>query len=328
MSSHETHGSGSPPTIGISVVSPVYGCEACLEDLTDRVEQALRPFGKSFELIFVEDRGPDDSWQRICELASTRPWLKGLRMSRNFGQHYAIAAGIEKSSGDVVVVMDCDLQDVPEEIPKLLSVLEVNPEVSVVFGQRIDRFDTPGKRLFSWAFFQLLSWLTGARHDHSSANFGAFRRKVITTINSMPERVRCFPLMVKWTGFPSTYVPVRHDRRAAGQSGYDFLKTFGLAVDIVLSYSDKPLRLVVGMGITFGLAAFAMVILSVIWYLNGNIQVAGFTSLIASIWLVGGVTISCLGVVGLYVGKLFSDMKGRPYYIIDETVGCAAGERE
>lgn len=306
----------SAARIALSVVSPVYGCKACLEELVDRIGLALGPSGKTFEVLLVDDHSPDGAWPRIVELASTRPWLRGLRLSRNFGQHYAIAAGIEQSRGDAVVVMDCDLQDPPEEIPSLVERL--SDGVDVVFAQRTERKDSALKRFFSWAFFRLLSWLTGVKQDHTTANFGAYSRKVIDVVNGMPERDRCFPLMVKWTGFTTVYVPVSHAARIEGSSGYNFAKLLRLALEIVLSYSDKPLRLVVKVGLVFAAIAFGMVGWTVFRFFEGDTQVAGFTSIIASIWLVGGVVISCLGILGLYLGRLFIDAKRRPYYLISE----------
>lgn len=314
MSSPSTHTRHTPD---VSVISPVYGCKGCLENLVDRIATALLTAGKnSFEVILVDDASPDDAWGRILELSESRPWIRGIRLSRNFGQHYAIAAGIENAAGQQIVVMDCDLQDVPEEIPTLLAGLEKGADI--VFAQRIDRQDRKLKRLGSWTFFRLLSWLTDVEQDHTTANFGAFNRKVIDTINSMPERERCFPLMVKWSGFKRTSIPVSHAPRTEGKSTYNFRKLLRLGTNIVLSYSDKPLRLVVRLGIIFSFLAFLMVTLSIFRFIRGDIQLAGFTSIVASIWLVGGVTIFCLGIVGLYVGKQFNDSKARPYYIISE----------
>lgn len=302
----------------VSVVSPVYGCQHCLEDLVDRIAMTLKPRKEAFEVILVDDASPDDSWVRIVELAQRRPWLQGIRLARNFGQHYAISAGLEHARGDVVVVMDCDLQDVPEEIPRLIDAL--GNGVEAVFAQRSERQDNWLKRFGSWAFFRLLSWLTGVQQDHATANFGAYSRKVINAVNAMPERERCFPLMVKWTGFHSVSMPSRHASRAHGGSTYSFNRLFHLAIGIVLSYSDKPLRLVVRIGLIFSGIAFAMAVFSVIRYLRGETQVAGFTSVIASIWLLGGITIFCMGILGLYLGRLFVDAKGRPYYVIAEHI--------
>lgn len=300
----------------ISVISPIYGCAGCLEDLADRVSSCLRSNGYAFELILVDDCSPDGAWARITELAKLHPFLKAIRLSRNFGQHYAIAAGIEKAKGDIVVVMDCDMQDPPEEIPKLVKAVENGAEAA--FAQRVDRQDRILKRLGSWAFFRMLSWLTDVRQDHTTANFGAFSRKVIRAINAMPERNRCFPLMIKWTGFKAEFVPVPHQARTIGKSGYSLKKLIRLATDIVLSYSDKPLRLVIRLGLLFALMAFFMVGWTLFRYIHGDTQVAGFTSIIASIWLVGGVSISCMGILGLYIGRLFVDSKRRPYYLIAE----------
>lgn len=306
-------------TPAVSIVSPVYGCKGCLEELVDRVSAAMVATGHAFEVVLVDDASPDNAWARIRELAASRPWLRGLRLARNFGQHYAIAAGIEHARGAAVVVMDCDLQDVPEEIPKLLQALDGGVEVA--FAQRVQRRDTWSKRLGSWAFFRLLSWLTGVPQDHTTANFGAYTRAVIDAINAMPERERCFPLMVKWTGFRSVSIPVEHADRSAGRSSYSFGQLLRLATGIILSYSDKPLRLVVRLGLAFSALAFGMVVLSIYRLLNGDVEVAGFTSIVASIWLVGGASIFCLGILGLYLGRMFVDAKGRPYYLISEQVG-------
>lgn len=311
-----------PPVPGLlTVVSPVYGCRNCLEELTTRVRQAVASTGLALEIILVDDASPDHSWERIRELASHCPDVRGLRLSRNFGQHYAIAAGIEHARGEFVAVMDCDLQDLPEELPRLLEVARQGHDV--VFAQREGRRDPPLKRLGSFLFFRMLSYLTGVQQDHSTANFGVFNRKVIDTVNLMPETDRCFPLMVKWAGFDTVCLPVQHAERAEGRSGYTFRKLVRLGLGIVLSYSDKPLRLVVKAGLAFSGVAMLIVLLSLYRYSVGDVEVAGFTSIIASIWLLGGMTILCLGVTGLYLGRLFNDTKGRPYYIVAEQTSTA-----
>lgn len=302
----------------ISVVVPVYGCEACLEELVERLHRALRDRTKSIEIIMVDDASPDSSWRRIKELADRHHSVKGIQLSRNFGQHNAIAAGLEASTGARVVVMDCDLQDAPEEIPKLLAASDAGYEI--VFARRVSRHDSASKRLTSWLFAKVLAFLTNLPQDHSTANFGVFDRRVIDTLARMPERERCFPFMVRWMGFRSIAVPIEHAPRATGRSSYDFRKRLRLSISIILSYSDKPLRLVVKAGFLISLISLMIVAASVIQYFKGNTQVAGYTSIIASIWLLGGATVFCIGVVGLYVGHLFNDAKGRPYYLISRTV--------
>lgn len=306
---------GRAPDGLLSVVSPVYGCAGCLEDLVERVRAAVAPTGMALEIVLVDDASPDGAWTRILELARLHPDVRGLRLSRNFGQHYAIAAGIEHARGDWIAVMDCDLQDPPEELPRLLHAA---CERDVVFAQRLQRQDGAFKRFGSWAFYRMLGWLTEVDYDHSIGNFGVYSRKVIDTLNAMPERARFFPLMVKWTGYRSVSVPVAHAQRQQGRSSYSLRKLLRLGLDVVLSYSDKPLRLVVKLGLAFSLVSLCFVAYSVLRYLQGDIAVAGFTSVIASIWLIGSVTIFSIGVAGLYIGRLFNDTKRRPYYLLDE----------
>ncbi|MDC7807951.1 glycosyltransferase family 2 protein [Luteimonas sp BLCC-B24] len=304
--------------IELSVVAPVYGCKGCLEDLVDQIQTAVTSLEIPFEVILVDDASPDGAWLRIEELAANRPWLRGLRLSRNFGQHSAISAGIEQARGRWTVVMDCDLQDVPEEIPRLYRKA-LDAQIDVVFAQRVHRMDSPLKRLSSWGFFAVLGWLTGVPQDPSTANFGIFHRKVIDAVCAMPERDRSFPLMVRWAGFRTAKLPVRHQQRAEGESSYTLRRLLQLAMNIALGYSEKPLRLVAVTGIFCAFVAFVMVVISVWRWWDGDVGVAGFTSIIATIWLIGGLMMFSLGVVGLYVGQVFRNVQRRPYYIVAET---------
>lgn len=306
------------PPIELSVVAPVYGCKGCLEDLADRVRAAVAGMSLTFELILVDDASPDGAWARIEELAATRPWLKGLRLSRNFGQHSAISAGIEHARGRWTVVMDCDLQDVPAEIPALYRKA-VDDQFDVVFAQRMERQDTALKRISSRGFFAVLGWLTGVPQDPSTANFGIYHRKVIDAVCAMPERDRSFPLMVKWAGFHTAKLPVRHQQRTEGQSSYTLRRLLRLAMNIALGYSEKPLRMVASTGIVCSLIAFVIVAISLWRWWDGDIQVAGYASIIGAIWLIGGLTMFSLGVVGLYVGQVFRNVQKRPYYIVANT---------
>lgn len=310
----------------LSVVAPVYGCQGCLEDLVDQVQAAVGTIGVDFEMILVDDASPDGAWARIEELSRTRTWLRGLRLSRNFGQHSAISAGIEHANGRWTVVMDCDLQDAPSEIPALYR--KANQEdLDVVFAQRIERQDKPLKRLSSWSFFTLLGWLTGVPQDPTTANFGIYHRKVIQAVCQMPERDRSFPLMVKWAGFRTGKLPVQHQARAVGETSYTLRKLIKLSVNIALGYSEKPLRMVAGTGIACALVAFVLVGMSLLRWWDGDIEVAGYTSIIGSVWLIGGLVMFCLGVVGLYVGQVFRNVQHRPYYIIADAVNDAREAR-
>ncbi len=308
----------------ISVVSPVFGCEGCLEELCTRLQAALEKIGRSYEVILVSDGSPDLSWQRIAELAARDPHIIGIRLSRNFGQHCAISAGLERARGKWIAVLDCDLQDQPEAIPALHA--KAIEGYDLVFAQRVERQDSWAKRLFSWMFYRLLSYMTKTNCDPRTANFGIFSARAIAMVNTMPERSRCFPLQVRWAGYRETAIPVPHAPRASGKSSYRFGALLRMAIDIVLSWSDKPLRLLARIGLLFSAAAFALVLMSVYRYWHGDIAVAGYTSIIAAIWLVGGLLILALGVTGLYVGRIFNDIKRRPLYVIAEQINAHAQE--
>lgn len=298
----------------ITVVSPVYCCASCLEDLHARVVASISEITTNYEIILVCDASPDESWSAIQKLASRDPRVRGFLLSRNFGQHYAITAGLEQARGEWVVVMDCDLQDRPEEIPRLYA--QAMEGYDVVFGARAERQDSLLKRAGSHFFYKTLNYLSDAHHDARTANFGIFHEKVIDVLRRMPEPNRAFPIQVKWAGFRQTVIDVQHDARAEGKSSYSLKKLIKLAVDITLSYSDKPLRLSAYLGFLFALGAILYGAIMFIRYLMGDVMVLGYTSLILSVWLLGGIILFSLGVVGLYLGRVYESAKGRPIYII------------
>jgi dolichol-phosphate mannosyltransferase len=302
--------------VEISVVSPVYYGAKSVRLLVSRLQDVLAPIGSHYEIILVEDGSPDESWSAIAEACAANSRIVGVRLSRNFGQHYALTAGLRLTRGDFVVVMDCDLQDRPEEIPRLLK--EVRGDVDIVLARRAQRQDAVFTRLRSKAFYRTLSYLTGVSHDPAIANFGVYRRKVIDSINAMPETIRYFPTMIRWVGFRVRTIDVIHDSRSEGTSTYNFSKLLRLATDIILANSDKPLRLVVKAG--FGIATLGLVFAAymIVRALRGEIVVLGYASLIVSIWVLSGMIVMILGVVGLYIGKIFEGVKRRPSYIVSE----------
>lgn len=298
----------------VSVVVPVYGCSGCLEELTERVMTAVVSVEKTLELIFVDDNSPDQSWARIQELSKLHPEVRGLKLSRNFGQHAAISAGLAYARGDSIIVMDCDLQDAPEEIPSLLGALSGDTEI--VLGQRVERKDTWLKRTGSRIFYRTLGWLTDTSYDPSTANFGAYSRKIVDAMNAMPETDRFLPLLARWTGFQTVRIPVEHGQRTEGKSSYTFRKLLQMATRIALSFSDKPLRLVMSTAFVLAGIGIGVAALAIYRYLLGDIRVAGFTSILASVWIVGSFLMASIGVVGLYVGRVHSETKRRPQYLV------------
>ena len=302
----------------LSIVSPVFRAEKIVSELVRRITASVSAVADDFEIILVDDASPDQSWKVIAELAATDTRIKGLKLSRNFGQHYAITAGIDQAKGDWLVVMDCDLQDRPEEIPLLLAKAMEGYEV--VLARRGIRKDGWIKKISSKVFYSLLGYMTGAEFDFSVANFGVYSRKTIQTFTSMREHIRVFPIMVNWMGYSTAKVDVQHDPRFDGKSSYNFKKLANLALDIILAYSDKPIRLAIKAGFLLSFFSFLFASFTLIRYFSGQIAVSGYTSIIISISFFSGIIVMILGVVGLYIGKIFEGVKGRPLYLIEKSV--------
>ncbi len=302
----------------ISVVSPVYKAENIVAELVKQVREAVSSITKDFEIILVNDASPDNSWDKIVAECATDSRVKGINLSRNFGQHYAITAGLSYAKGDWVVVMDCDLQDRPDEIPNLYH--KAQEGYDSVFAQRKDRSDGVVKKTFSKVFYRIFSYLTETRQDSSVANFGIYHRKVINAILEMHDQIRFFPAMVQWVGFKKYYLPVQHSERYEGKSSYNFKGLFRLALNTIIAFSDKPMRLTVKLGFFITFISFVVMLVYLVMYFTGHIKVLGFTSLMISFWLLSGIIIFILGFVGLYIGKMFEKVKARPVYIVKDDI--------
>lgn len=302
----------------ISVVSPVYQAEQIVSELVRQIIINVEAITKDFEIILVEDGSRDRSWEAV-ELACTMdPRVQGIKLSRNFGQHYAITAGLVAATGEWIVVMDCDLQDRPDQIEALYRTALQGHDT--VCAQRTIRNDGFAKRMYSKVFYRLFSYLTETEQDSSIGNFGIYNHKVIRAVLSMNDATRYFPAMVQWVGFRKTKIQVKHSTRFAGETTYSFKKLMLLALNTVICFSDKPLRLVVLSGITISAISFMIGIGYLFGKILGLTTVAGYTSIIVSIWMTAGIIIVVLGIVGLYVGKSFEKTKMRPVFLVDEVV--------
>ncbi|MEQ1797233.1 MAG: glycosyltransferase family 2 protein [Lacibacter sp.] len=301
----------------LSIISPVYRAEKIIEDLIFEIKEGIKDITEDFEIILVEDGSPDKSWLIIEEQCHIDSRIKGIKLSRNFGQHYAITAGLDYVQGEWVVVIDCDLQDNPSEIVNLYR--KTREGYKIVLARRAIRNDSYYKRMSSKLFYITLSFLTGVRQDPSIANFGIYHKDVIKAIQQMREPFRNFAAIVKWVGFPAATIDVMHSRRAEGKSTYSFKKMIKLAIDTILAYSNKPLYYIIGFGFFVSCLAFISSLVVIIRYFNGSIKVMGYTSLILSNWIIGGLLMMFLGIVGLYTGKIFEGIKNRPIYIVNET---------
>ena len=305
-----------PGKIHISIVSPVYRSENIVPELVKQIKNTVLKITEQFEIILVNDGSPDRSWQKITKECQEDKRVKGINLSRNFGQHYAITAGLNYVSGEWIVVMDCDLQDRPDEIFNLYQ--KAQEGYDSVFAQRKVRSDSIIKRNFSKLFYHFFSYLTDTKQDATIANFGIYNKKVIQAILSMKDQTRFFPTMVQWVGFKKYYLPVKHDRRFEGKSSYNFNDLFHLAINSTLAFSDKPLRLTVKIGFCITSLSLVAIIGYLSLYLIGYIKILGFTSLILSFWFLSGIIIFILGFLGLYIGKIFEKVKERPVFIVNE----------
>jgi polyisoprenyl-phosphate glycosyltransferase len=304
--------------IKLSIISPVYKGEKMIYELVSRIENSIQSITASYEIILVEDCGGDNSWNVIEKISQNNINIKGIKLSRNFGQHYAITCGLDHAKGEWVVVMDCDLQDRPEEIPNLYK--KAIEGYDIVLAQRFNRQDKFFKKLFSRIFYRTLGYLTGSEQDETVANFGIYHQKVIKQLVLMRESIRYFPTMVKWVGFKVAKIQVEHAEREIGSSNYNFKRLINLALDIILAYSDKPLRITIKLGFGISLVSLLMAFFIIIKWLSGGIIVLGYTSLIISVWFLSGCILTTLGIVGLYIGKTFEGVKKRPIYIIDRII--------
>ncbi len=299
----------------ISVVSPVYRAENIVDELVKRLIAELSSITDSYEILLVEDCGPDNSWSKIAENCKKHSCVKGIKLSRNFGQHHAITAGLDHAKGDWIVVMDCDLQDRPEEIHKLYK--EAQNGFDIVFARRAERQDGFTKKLSSRIFYAAFTYLSGMEQDGSVSNFGIYSRKAIDAVNQMREPIRVFTAMSRWVGFNTSYVDVVHDKRFEGASSYNWSRLIDFALDYAISYSQKPLKLTVKLGLLISLLSVFYVLFVAIRYMMGLITHPGYASLIVSIWLLSGLIIFTLGIIGLYVGKTYEGIKSRPIYIVN-----------
>lgn len=296
------------------MVIPVYGSAESLNELYDRLRTTLSSLTEKFEIIMVNDASPDHSWSIIESLAAKDPGVKGINLSRNFGQHFAITAGLDFAGGEWVVVMDCDLQDQPEEIVKLHQ--KAQEGYDVIVGRRIFRKEGWFKKLCSKIFFKIYNYFTHQKVDNTISSFGIYSRKAIDSIKSLREQNRSFGLFAIWVGFPRIEVEVNHAARKYGKTRYSMSKMIALAIDSIVSHSNKPLKLSIQLGFIMALSSLAYALWRAIGYFFWSTPIEGWTSLIVSMYLLAGLILGSIGMLGLYIGKIFDEVKGRPLYII------------
>jgi len=300
----------------ISIVSPIYKAENFVEKLVSEIQKSMTILDLDYEIILVDDRSKDNSWQKMIEISAQNANIKSIRLSRNFGQHPAIMAGLSHAKGEWIVVMDCDLQDQPKEIIKLYK--KAIEGFEVVQARRKNREDNFLKKLSSKIFSKVYGYFTDTKYDNEIANFGIYHNKVIQSILEISDYIKFFPLFIEFVGYKSTSIEVEHASRDSGSTSYSFSKLISLAFNTIISFSNKPLKLFVKFGMIISFLSFCVGMYYIYQAMHNEIEVLGFTSIIVSIWFLSGIIITTIGVAGIYIGKIFDQTKNRPVYIIDE----------
>lgn len=301
----------------LSVVIPVFKAELILVELVKRLKPVLMKISSNFEIIFVDDCGNDKSWAIISDMSKKDERIKGIKFSRNFGQHYALTAGLDYAKGDWVVMMDCDLQDRPEDLIKLYN--KAKEGFDVVLARRISRDDSIVNAITSRIFYKVISYLTGAEYDPAVGTLRIMSRKVVRNFTSMREQLRFVGGLFQWMGFNTTFIDVDRSNRHSGKTTYTFRKRMNLAISAIVSFSDKPLLISIKFGFLMSLASVMFAAYLIYRKIFEDIPVEGWTSVMVSLYLLSGLIIMILGMLGMYIGKVFDQTKNRPLYIIDET---------
>ncbi len=307
----------------IAVIVPVYNGRSMLRELCRRLEQALGTITNDYIIVLVDDAAPDHPWPLIRELSQQDTRIKGIRLSRNFGQHYALTAGIDAARAHWYVIMDCDLQDAPEDIPRLYA--KATEGNDLVIGVRKKEGHHRGKRWHSRVFYVLFRLLSGVQLDWSVGNFRIFSNAVADGFRDMREQLRFVPASFEWMGFEAANIELPHHPRAQGQSSYTIWKLLKLAGNTILAHSQVPLKFVAGLGLAMSIITFLVALVYFGRALIVGSSVVGWTSLFVTILFVSSFQIALMGVLGIYIGKTFDETKHRPLYIVKDTVNLDAG---
>lgn len=305
----------------VSVVLPMHNERDGLDRLFARLVPVLQGLRVPFEIVTVDDGSRDDTFERLKAARATVPNLKIVTFSRNFGKEIAVTAGLARTSGDVVVVMDSDLQHPPEAIPQLLAEWQ-SGHYDAVYARRVDLDrGSPLRNAFSTAFYKAFDYMSEIRVDRETGDFGAFDRKVVDAFLAMPERNRFNRGLFAWAGFRTTTIPVTMEERQTGTSQWGFFKLLRLAIAAITSFGTLPLKIWAVIGTFVSLSALAYGLFVILKTLIFGADTPGFPSLMVAILFFSGIQLVGLGIIGEYLGHVFSEVKRRPLYFVREAIG-------
>jgi dolichol-phosphate mannosyltransferase len=303
--------------VELSVVIPVYGCDSCLRALHRRLRATLDGLSDGAEIVFVDDRSPDGAWETIQELAAEDPGVRAVRLSRNFGQHYAITAGIAEARGRWIAVMDCDLQDEPEQIARLYEKAQEGHDI--VLARRTRRRGPWRRRVAGGSYYRVRNRLVGADMFANYTNLSLISRKVAEAFLALRDRDRQYLLILHWLGFDRAEIEVEPAERHSGRSAYNWRTLVRVAVDGMFFQSTLLLRWIVYAGFLFAAAGIALALYTLLVFAFGR-DLPDWTGLPVLVLLLTGFIICSTGVTALYIGKIFEQVKGRPLYVVDTKV--------
>jgi dolichol-phosphate mannosyltransferase len=312
----------------LSVIAPCYNEQDVLRATHERLTSVLAAMSElDYELIFVNDGSHDDTQLILTQLQGLDPHVRVLLLSRNFGHQIAVTAGLEEAAGDAVVIIDADLQDPPEVIPQMVQLWRDGNDV--VYGLRTDRKGESKFKLWTAkVFYRLINRLSETKMPFDAGDFRLLNRRVVEVINAMPERARFLRGMVSWAGFRQVSLPYQRAARHAGKSKYPLMKMVQFALDGILSFSLVPLKLAIWTGFLAIWIAVAAIILAILERLTDKNLTRGWASLFVAVLFMGGVQLVSLGIIGEYLGRIYTEVKRRPLYVVQERLGFVPGKAD
>jgi dolichol-phosphate mannosyltransferase len=301
----------------ISIISPVYKAEKIIEELVEQIEIAFSGITANYEILLIEDHSPDNSWDVIRKLAKENKKIKGIKLSRNFGQHKAIEAGMETCSGDYVIVMDCDLQHNPKYIIDLVN--KIQEGYDLVLTKTKQRKHNFIKNFTAKIFYKFLRFIGNHNMDESISNYSILSKKVVEAYNKYNDYNKAYLWVLNWIGFDSAIIEIEHSNRSSGKSSYSFKNLIKLALNIAVSNSERLLYMTFYIGLITSILSFLGIITIMIRYFFYN-SLMGWSSLIVFIMFFSGMILTSIGVVAVYLGKTYEQTKNRPRYLISKKI--------
>ncbi|MBI1287229.1 MAG: glycosyltransferase [Flavobacteriales bacterium] len=304
--------------MSLSVIIPVFNEEANVLPLYERLKKVCEALSEpSTEFLFVNDGSTDRTLEVVKGLSKTDSTVSYIDLSRNFGHQVAVTAGLDHCKGDLVVIIDADLQDPPELIPEMIA--KINEGNDVVYARRLVRKgETFMKKLTAKLFYRLLRSITSVEIPVDTGDFRVITRRVVNILNEMPEREKFLRGQIAWIGFSQTYVEYERDERVAGKSNYTWRKMLRLALDGITSFSNFPLKVATVSGFVMAFISFLLMLFALYSRFVWKVYEPGWTSLMLSVLFIGGIQLVAIGIIGEYIGRISTNVKQRPLYLIRE----------